>query len=359
MRKQGHNLDSIDLRAAAAHRRHRGKIAVMIIEAGHIALCLALRWHWSVASIGLVRRDAGAALRLANASAVTGFVLTGLSFAALTWAYIASDFSVLNVVSNSHSLKPMIYKISGVWGNHEGSLLLWVLILALFGALVALFHGDMASDLKAAVLSMQGLVAVAFLLRPLHLQPVRACRAAAFRGARPQSAAAGYRPRHPSAAALCRLCRLLDRLFLCRRCAHPWPIDAVWARAARPWVLLAWIFLTLGIAMGSYWAYYELAGRLVVLGSGRECLLHALACGHGAASFVIVMEKRDALKIWTVLLAILAFSLSLLGTFVVRSAFSPRSTLRDRSRARCLYPRHSRVLSSAAASRFSRGARRN
>ncbi len=234
----------------------------MIVEAGHIALILALAV--SVIQTGvvfLVRPAPGMALRLANTTSVLVFALTLLSFAALTWAYLASDFSVLNVYMNSHSLKPLVYKISGVWGNHEGSLLLWVLVLALFGALVAVFHKGMASDLKAAVLSMQGLVAVAFYLfiiftsNPFErivpppvegrdLNPLLQDIGLAIHPPLLYIGYVGFSIVFSFAAAA---------LILGR-------IDAVWARAARPWVLVAWIFLTLGIAMAPIGPITSLAG---------------------------------------------------------------------------------------------------
>ncbi len=155
---------------------------------------------------------------VASSAALGQFALIVVSFAALAWAHLTSDFSVLNVAENSHSAVPAIYKISGVWGNHEGSMLLWVLILAAFGALVAAFGRSLPASLRANALAVQGLIGAAFLaLHPADLESVRAAVAGAVRGARPQSDPAGPRPRDPSAAALSRLCRLLHRLFLRRR----------------------------------------------------------------------------------------------------------------------------------------------
>jgi cytochrome c-type biogenesis protein CcmF len=294
----------------------------MIVEAGHIALCLALAVALVQTSAAFLARPAPAmALRLADTSAVTMFVLIAVSFAALTYAYLGSDFSVLNVYMNSHSAKPLIYKISGVWGNHEGSLLLWVLVLALFGALVALFHRTMASDMKATVLAMQGLVAAAFLLFILFtsnpfervvpppiegrdLNPLLQDIGLAIHPPLLYVGYVGFSIAFSFAAAA---------LILGR-------IDAVWARAARPWILVAWIFLTLGIAMGSYWAYYELGwGGWWFWDPVENASFMPWLVGTALLHSIIVMEKRDALKIWTVLLAILTFSLSLLGTFIVRS----------------------------------------
>jgi cytochrome c-type biogenesis protein CcmF len=294
----------------------------MIVETGHIALCLALAMAIiQMAVMPIVRPAPALALRLANTTSVLTFVLTLISFAALTYAYVGSDFSVLNVYMNSHSLKPLVYKISGVWGNHEGSLLLWVLVLALFGAMVALFHKGMASDLKAMVLAVQGLVAAAFFLfilftsnpferlvpPPLEgrdLNPLLQDIGLAIHPPLLYVGYVGFSIAFSFAA---------GALILGR-------IDAVWARAARPWVLVAWIFLTLGIAMGSYWAYYELGwGGWWFWDPVENASFMPWLVGTALLHSIIVMEKREALKIWTILLAVLTFSLSLLGTFIVRS----------------------------------------
>ncbi len=147
-----------------------------------------------------------------------------LAFGALTQAYVTSDFSVANVVANSHSAKPLIYKITGVWGNHEGSMLLWALILSLFGAAVAIFGTNLPDTLRARVLAIQALIGVGFLAFLLFTSnPFERVFAGAARRQRPQSAAAGPRPRLPSAAALSRLCRLLGDLCLRHRRAARGP----------------------------------------------------------------------------------------------------------------------------------------
>jgi cytochrome c-type biogenesis protein CcmF len=196
---------------------------------------------------------------IAVALAVVG-VAAGLApFAALVTLHVTSDFSVVNVFENSHSLKPLIYKITGVWGNHEGSMLLWVSILALFGGLVAAVRRNLPLSLRANVLAVQAWIAALLSLHPDHLEPVPAHRQSADRGPRPQSGAAGHRPRGPSADALSRLCRLLDLVFLRGRGADRRPDRrGLGALGAAVDAAGAWIFLTLGIAMGSYWAYYEL-----------------------------------------------------------------------------------------------------
>ena len=228
---------------------------------------------------------------------------------------------MLNVAENSHSAKPLLYKVTGVWGNHEGSMLLWVLILALFGAMVAAFGGNLPDRLKALVLSVQAWIAAAFLLFILFtsnpflrlvpppiegndLNPVLQDIGLAIH---PPLLYLGYVGCSISFAFA--VAALIDGR-----------IDAAWARWVRPWTLAAWMFLTLGIAMGSYWAYYELGWGGFwfwdpVENASFMPWLAVTALLHSA----IVMEKRNALRIWTVLLAILAFSLSLLGTFLVRS----------------------------------------
>ena len=254
--------------------------------------------------------------------AVTGFALIALAFAALTMAYVQSDFSVANVWENSHSLKPMLFKITGTWGNHEGSMLLWVLILTFFGALVAVFGAQSAGDAARqcagrAGLDRRGLPAV----HPGDLQPLRPARSPApFEGRdlNPVLQDIGLAIHPPllylgyvgfSVCFSFAVAALIDGR-----------IDAAWARWVRPWTLAAWMFLTGGIAMGSYWAYYELGwGGFWFWDPVENASFMPWLAGTALLHSAIVMEKRSALKIWTVLLAILTFSLSLLGTFLVRS----------------------------------------
>jgi len=249
------------------------------------------------------------------------FLLIGYAFFALTYAHVVSDFSVLNVVENSHSAKPLVYKISGVWGNHEGSMLLWVLILAIFGAAVALFSRGMPDDLRANVLAVQSWIGAAFLLFILLTSNPFA------RLAVPPAEGQDLNPLlqdpglaiHPPLLYLGYVGLSITFSFAAAALISG-RIDAVWARYVRPWTLIAWIFLTLGIAMGSYWAYYTLGWGGFwfwdpVENASLMPWLAATALLHCAA----VMEKREALRIWTIFLAILAFSLSLIGTFLVRS----------------------------------------
>ncbi|MCC6887258.1 MAG: heme lyase CcmF/NrfE family subunit [Hyphomicrobiales bacterium] len=295
----------------------------MTPEIGHYALVLAFALGLVQGCVPLygARRNDPVLMGTAVSTAVAQFAFVGIAFAALTMAYVASDFSVLNVYENSHSLKPLIYKISGVWGNHEGSMLLWVLILALFGALVALFGGNLPLSLKATVLSVQSWIAVAFILfilaasNPfLRLVPAPA----EGRDLNPLLQDPGLAI-HPPLLYVGYVGLSISFSFAIAALIEG-RIDAAWARWVRPWTLLAWIFLTLGIAMGSYWAYYTLGWGGwwfwdPVENASFMPWLIATALLHSA----VVMEKRNALKIWTILLAILAFSLSLVGTFLVRS----------------------------------------
>jgi cytochrome c-type biogenesis protein CcmF len=295
----------------------------MIAEFGHFALILALCVAVAQAILplaGASRRDAGW-MAAGNAAAVVQLALIVAAFAALTHAFVVSDFSVKLVADNSHSLKPMIYKISGVWGNHEGSMLLWVLILALFGALIALFGGNLPPTLRARVLSVQAMIAVGFLLfmvttsnpferlfpppadgndlNPLLQDPGLAMH--------PPVLYAGYVGF--SIAFSFAVAALIEGR-----------VDAAWARWVRPWTLLAWSFLTAGIALGSWWAYYELGwGGFWYWDPVENASFMPWLVGTALLHSAIVVERRDALKSWTILLAILTFSLSLIGTFLVRS----------------------------------------
>ena len=295
----------------------------MIIELGHYALVLALAASIIIAILPVIGAKRGDASLMAVA--VTGtmaqFLLVAFSFAALTWAYVVSDFSVQNVFENSHSMKPMIYKISGVWGNHEGSMMLWLLTLSLFSALVAFFGANLPDRLKANVLAVQAWVGTAFLLFILltsnpfnRLSPIPA----EGRDLNPVLQDVGLAIHPPllylgyvgfSVCFSFAIAALIDGR-----------IDAAWARWVRPWTLAAWTFLTAGIAMGSYWAYYELGwGGWWFWDPVENASFMPWLAGTALLHSALVMEKRDALKIWTVLLAILTFSLSLLGTFLVRS----------------------------------------
>jgi cytochrome c-type biogenesis protein CcmF len=295
----------------------------MIAEIGNYALVLAL----GLAIIQGVAPIVGARLRddtlmaVAGPTALAQLLFVAVAFGALTACYVGSDFSVVNVFENSHSAKPLVYKISGVWGNHEGSMLLWVLILALFGALVAAFGANLPATLRANVLGVQAWIAAAFFLFILGTSnPFLRLANAPVEGRdlNPILQDVGLAV-HPPLLYLGYVGLSISFSFAVAALIEG-RIDAAWARWVRPWTLAAWMFLTLGVAMGSYWAYYELGWGGwwfwdPVENASLMPWLIATALLHSA----VVMEKRNALKVWTILLAILAFSLSLIGTFLVRS----------------------------------------
>ncbi len=295
----------------------------MLIELAHFSLILALvvaivqvvlpAWGAQKSHIGL--------MSVAGPAALAQLALVGFSFGVLTWAFVVSDFSLALVYKNSHTAKPLIYKISGVWGNHEGSMLLWLLILVLFGAIAAVRGGGLPPRLLARVLSVQAAISVAFYLfilltsnpfdrsavpplNGLDLNPLLQDPGLAF---------------HPPFLYLGYVGLSMSYSFAVAALIEG-RIDAAWARWVRPWTLAAWVFLTVGIALGSWWAYYELGWGGFwfwdpVENASFMPWLIAAALLHSA----IVVEKRESLKSWTILLAILAFGFSLLGTFIVRS----------------------------------------
>ncbi len=298
-------------------------IAPMLVELGHFALILALVVavvQMVVPQIGAMRRNA-TWMGVGEPAAIIQLVLLGFSFAVLMHAFVVSDFSVRLVALNSHTLKPMLYKVSGVWGNHEGSMLLWVLILALFGAAAAVFGGNLPDTLRARVLSVQGAIGVAFLAFILFTSNPF------LRLARPPLNGQDLNPLlqdpglafHPPFLYLGYVGLSMAFSFAVAALLEG-RVDAAWGRWVRPWTLAAWVFLTIGIALGSWWAYYELGWGGFwfwdpVENASFMPWLVATALLHSA----IVVEKRDTLKNWTILLAIFAFGFSLLGTFLVRS----------------------------------------
>jgi cytochrome c-type biogenesis protein CcmF len=295
----------------------------MIVEIGHFTLILALL----VAVAQMVLPIWGAQVRdarlmaMGDSAAVAQLALLSVSFLALTYAYVSSDFSVANVTINSHSEKPLIYRISGVWGNHEGSMLLWVLILALFGAAVALFGSNLPTTLRANVLGVQASIAVAFFLFILLTSnPFERLDPAPFegRGLNPilQDPALAFHPPFLYAGYV----GFSMAFSFAAAALIEGRIDAAWARWVRPWTLAAWMCLTLGIAMGSWWAYYELGwGGWWFWDPVENASFMPWLAGTALLHSALVMEKREALKVWTILLAILTFSLSLMGAFLVRS----------------------------------------
>ena len=300
--------------------RASGKV---LIEIGHFSLVLALLAAALQGSLPLV----GAGLRsralmdIARPAALLQFGLVAFAFATFIHAHIVSDFSVLNVFENSSLEKPMLYKVTGAWGSHEGSMMLWVFMLALFGALVAAFGRFLPASLRARTLAIQGLLGFATLLFILatsnpfarlfpapadgrDLNPLLQDPGLAFHPPFLYFGYVGFSICYSFAIAA-----LIEGR-----------VDAVWARWVRPWALTAWCGLTIGVAMGSWWAYYVLgwggwwAWDPVENASFMPWLL-GTALLHSAA----VVEKRESLQRWTVLLAIMTFGMSLIGTFLVRS----------------------------------------
>lgn len=295
----------------------------MIAELGHFSLVLAFVVacvQMIVPMIGAHRRDEGL-MGVANMAALAQFGLIAISFMVLIHAFVTSDFSLKLVVDNSHSTKPLIYKISGVWGNHEGSMVLWVLILSLYGALVALFGNNLPSVLRARVLAVQASIGVAFLgFILVTSNPFLRVSPAPFEGhglnpllqdpglaLHPPFLYAGYVGL--SMAFSFAIAALIEG-----------KVDASWARWVRPWTLAAWTALTIGIAIGSWWSYYTLGwGGYWFWDPVENASLMPWIIATALLHSAIVAEKRGALKSWTILLAIFAFSLSLVGTFLVRS----------------------------------------
>ena len=316
----------------------------MIVETGHYALALALAVTLlqSVLPIwGTRRGDLGLA-SMAVPAAITQFALVAYAFAALTYAHVVSDFSLVTVVENSLTTKPLVYKIAGVWGNHEGSMLLWVLILAIFGAAVASFGRGMADELRANTLAVQGWIAFAFLLFILLTSDPFARRfPAPFEGQdlNPLLQDPGLAI-HPPLLYLGYVGFSIVFSFAAAALISG-RVDAAWARYIRPWALIAWSFLTLGIAMGSYWAYYTLGwGGFWFWDPVENASLMPWLAGTALLHSAAVMEKRDALKIWTIFLAILH-----LLAFAARHVPGPLgraylgALLRQRPITRPLHPR--------------------
>src|SRR5690242_7577636 len=295
----------------------------MIAELGHYALMLALGLSLIQGTMPIVgtRTNDPVLMSMAAPTALAQFAFVATAFTALAICYVISDFSVLNVFENSNSQMPLIYRLTSIWGNHEGSMMLWVSILTFFGALVAVFGNNLPAVLKANALAVQAWIAAAFHLFILmtsnpfvripqapfegrDLNPILQDPGLAFHPPLLYLGYVGF-----SIAFSFAIAALLEGR-----------IDAAWARWVRPWVLGAWMCLTVGIAGGSYWAYYTLGwGGFWFWDPVENASLMPWLAGTALLHSAVVMEKRGALKIWTVLLAILTFSLSLIGTFLVRS----------------------------------------
>lgn len=295
----------------------------MIAEIGHFALILAFLVSLvqaPVLAIGAATRDEAFAA-FGRRCAYALFALTAASFASLLASFAASDFSVVNVFENSHTAKPMIYKLTGTWGNHEGSMLLWVLILATFGAMLARQRRSIPLDLHALTLAVQGLIAAAFLAFILftsnpfeRLFPTPADG----QGLNPLLQDIGLAI-HPPFLYLGYVGFSIPFSFAVAALIRG-RADSVWARLVRPWALAAWTFLTIGIVLGAWWAYYELGwGGWWAWDPVENASFMPWLAGTALIHSIRVVERRDTLKGWATLLAIATFSLSLVGTFLVRS----------------------------------------
>ena len=295
----------------------------MIVELGHFTLILAFMVAVVQSTLplwGAYRRD-GRLMAVAGPAATAQFGLVAISFAALTYAFVNSDFSLRLVVLNSHTAKPLLYKIAGVWGNHEGSLLLWILALAAFGAAAAVFGSNLPATLKARVLAVQGMIGVAFLaFTLLTSNPFLRLAAPPLNGddLNPLLQDPGL-AFHPPFLYLGYVGLSMSFSFAVAALIEG-RVDAAWGRWVRPWTLTAWIFLTIGIGMGSWWAYYELGwGGFWFWDPVENASFMPWLISTALLHSAIVVEKRESLKAWTILLAIIAFGFSLTGTFIVRS----------------------------------------
>lgn len=296
----------------------------MIVELGHFSLVLALLVSMLMAVYPLWGAHTGNQMFMAMAKplSVALFLFTAISFACLTYAFVTDDFTVSYVAHNSNSLLPIQYKYTAVWGGHEGSFLLWVLMFAGWTCAVSVFSKAIPQEMVARVLGILGLVAVGFYLfiiiasnpfeRLLPFYPVDG------RDLNPLLQDIGMIIHPPtlymgyvgfSVAFAFALAALISG-----------QLDSVWARWARPWTQAAWAFLTIGIALGSWWAYYELGwGGWWFWDPVENASFMPWLVGTALLHSLAVTEKRKIFKSWTILLAITAFSLSLLGTFLVRS----------------------------------------
>jgi cytochrome c-type biogenesis protein CcmF len=295
----------------------------VVPEVGQFALILALLMAMTQSVLPLV----GAARRnkswmeLGSSAAQAQFIFVLVAFGCLGYSFITNDFSVLNVATNSNSLLPLNYRLAATWGSHEGSLLLWSLMLALWTVAVTLFSRQLPLELRARVLGVMGFISVGFLLfMLLTSNPFQRLSPAAVDGRdlnpllqdpamviHPPMLYMGYVGF--SVAFAFAIAALLGG-----------KLDATWARWSRPWTTLAWCFLTIGIALGSWWAYYELGwGGWWFWDPVENASFMPWLVGTALIHSLAVTEKRGSFKSWTVLLAITTFSLSLLGTFLVRS----------------------------------------
>jgi cytochrome c-type biogenesis protein CcmF len=295
----------------------------LIPELGHFALILALTMALAQSVLPLIGASNGntAWIALAKPSARGQFVFTAIAYGCLTWAFVHDDFSVLLAANHSNSMLPLVYKFTAVWGNHEGSILLWSLILSGWTLAVTLFSRQLDERTLARVLGVMGLISCGFLLFTLFTSnPFERLLPAAPDGKdlNPLLQDPGMII-HPPMLYMGYVGFVVAFAFAIAALISG-RLDAAWARWSRPWTTVAWCFLTLGIALGSFWAYYELGwGGWWFWDPVENASFMPWLVGTALMHSLAVTEKRGGFKMWTALLAILAFSLSLLGTFIVRS----------------------------------------
>ncbi len=295
----------------------------MIYELGHVALILALTMALAQSVLPLAGAQTGnvAWMALARPSARGQFVFVLIAYACLTHAFVTNDFSVALAARHSNSTLPLVYRITAVWGNHEGSILLWALILSLWTLAVSIFSRQLDQPMLARVLGVMGLVSCGFLLFTLftsnpfeRLFPVPADG----QDLNPLLQDAGM-VIHPPMLYMGYVGFVVAFAFAVAALLSG-RLDAAWARWSRPWTTVAWCFLTFGIALGSFWAYYELGwGGWWFWDPVENASFMPWLVGTALIHSLAVTEKRGGFKMWTALLAIITFSLSLLGTFIVRS----------------------------------------
>ena len=295
----------------------------MIPELGQFAVVLALLLAVAQGTLPIIGASNGNLLwkNLASYTALLKFFLIAIAFFCLMKSYVVSDFTVTNVINNSHSDKPLLYKIAGTWGNHEGSILLWILILVTFGAMLAVFGRSIPSPLKARTLGVQAWISIGFIsFLLLTSNPFERTFPPPLNGndLNPLLQDVGLAI-HPPLLYIGYVGFSIVYSFSVAALIGG-SVDSNWARLVRPWILVAWSSLTAGIALGSWWAYYELGwGGWWFWDPVENVSLMPWLVGTALLHSAIVTEKRGAFKSWTLLLAILTFSLSLLGTFIVRS----------------------------------------
>ena len=295
----------------------------MIPEIGHFALIVALLLATTQATLPIIGASIGNAqwVGLARPVAQGQFVFIVLAFVCLVYSFVTSDFSVAYVANHSNTALPLQYRIAGVWGGHEGSLLLWVTMLSIWTLAVTLFSRKLPEDMVARVIGVLGLISIGFLLfMLLTSNPFERMLPAAPEGRdlNPLLQDPGL-VIHPPMLYMGYVGFSVAFAFAISALISG-KLDAAWARWSRPWTIVAWTFLTVGIALGSWWAYYELGwGGWWFWDPVENASFMPWLVGTALIHSLAVTEKRGSFKNWTVLLAIIAFSLSLLGTFLVRS----------------------------------------